>query len=75
MRTGVGQIFRPHDDSCMSLDEVTMAEVLRNAGYATHLVGKWHLGYSRKECTPTYRGFDSFLGIGIHVLGCAYNLQ
>ncbi len=41
--------------------EVTIAEVLRTAGYRTGLVGKWHLG-SNDEHYPTNRGFDYFWG-------------
>ncbi|XP_072023793.1 arylsulfatase B-like [Amphiura filiformis] len=62
MRNGINHILQPQYDECLPLSEVTMADILRNAGYSTHLVGKWHLGYSRRECTPTHRGFDSFLG-------------
>lgn len=39
----------------------TLAELLRNEGYATGLFGKWHLGYS-EEHMPLARGFDEFFG-------------
>lgn len=42
--------------------EVTLPSILRDAGYATALVGKWHLG-SASEFHPTRRGFDLFEGL------------
>ncbi|XP_046733770.1 arylsulfatase B-like [Diprion similis] len=35
---------------------------LRNLGYTTRLVGKWHVGYYTPDHVPTQRGFDSFVG-------------
>ncbi|TLD72867.1 sulfatase [Phragmitibacter flavus] len=43
-------------------DEVTMADVLKEAGYATACIGKWHLG-DQPEFLPTRQGFDYFYGI------------
>ncbi len=43
-------------------DEVTIAEVLRERGYATACIGKWHLG-DQLEFLPTRQGFDSYFGI------------
>lgn len=42
---------------------VTIAEVLKEAGYATLMAGKWHLGISDKSKWPLQRGFDKFYGI------------
>lgn len=42
--------------------ETTIAEVLKEQGYRTALIGKWHLGGSRPEFLPNRHGFDSFDG-------------
>lgn len=42
--------------------EVTVAEVLKEAGYATACVGKWHLG-DQPEFLPTRQGFDYYFGL------------
>ena len=42
--------------------EITMAEVLKERGYATACIGKWHLG-DQPEFLPTRQGFDCYYGI------------
>lgn len=45
----------------LPLDEQTLAELLKPAGYTTSLVGKWHLG-AHRDRRPHRRGFDEFYG-------------
>ena len=46
----------------LSLNFTILPEKLRELGYATHAIGKWHLGYFNPKYLPTSRGFDSFFG-------------
>jgi arylsulfatase A len=46
----------------LNTSEVTVASLLKDAGYATKIVGKWHCG-DQKEHLPTRHGFDSYYGI------------
>jgi arylsulfatase A-like enzyme len=43
--------------------EVTIAEVLKSAGYSASMIGKWHLGDNRTFSHPTSQGFDSYFGL------------
>ena len=54
--------FRQQPVKGMSPDEVTIAEVLKPVGYATSIIGKWHLG-NHPSFLPTEQGFDSYFGI------------
>jgi arylsulfatase A-like enzyme len=44
-------------------EEVTIAEVLKDVGYHTAMIGKWHLGDNRTFNHPTAQGFDSYFGL------------
>ncbi|XP_011269374.2 arylsulfatase B [Camponotus floridanus] len=63
IRTGMqGYVLQPAEPRGIPLNDTLLPEYLRKLGYATHLVGKWHVGYHTKNYTPTRRGFDTFLG-------------
>ena len=50
------------DTKGLNPKEITIAEVLKDAGYRTGMFGKWHLG-DQPEFLPTRQGFDEFFGI------------
>ncbi|XP_060597804.1 arylsulfatase J-like [Ruditapes philippinarum] len=60
--TGLNWVLWPATPAGLTLDYPTIADKLREAGYATHMVGKWHLGFYKSEYLPTSRGFDTFFG-------------
>ncbi len=65
VRTGITDYLRPNDPKHLSTDYVTLPKMLQSAGYATGIVGKWHLtGYANhgaKEVGPAEHGFDEVL--------------
>eukprot|EP00116_Pleurobrachia_bachei_P003690 sb/3463952/ len=55
-------VFLTHTKQCLQSERILIAEAIRANGYATHLVGKWHLGYSSWDCLPCARGYDTAYG-------------
>jgi len=61
-RVSVPGVFFPAGPQGLNPKEVTIAERLKEQGYATQCVGKWHLG-DQPEFLPTKQGFDHYFGI------------
>lgn len=55
-------VLMPGDSIGLGADEITVADILRRQGYATKVIGKWHVG-DQPEFLPTRHGFDSFFGL------------
>ncbi len=70
------QVLFPGDAEGLHQDEITMATLLKKQGYATSMVGKWHVG-DQKEFLPTRHGFDSYYGLPYSNdmgYGCGYKM-
>lgn len=61
-RTGITSVLFPRDKHGLKEGVVTIAQMLKQKGYATMCVGKWHLGH-RPMHLPTEKGFDAYYGI------------
>ena len=77
-RTGIVDYLRPDSAAPLTTDHVTIAELLKQAGYATGMTGKWHLtGYRHHgaalEVRPTDHGFDEELVTEIKSVGNGAN--
>src|SRR5690606_32716012 len=55
-------VLRPLSPFGLNPDEITVAEALRERGYVTGILGKWHLG-DQPELLPTRQGLDYYWGI------------
>lgn len=61
--TGVYTVVRPNAKWGLPVEERTLAQALRDSGYATAIVGKWHLGEFEAPFRPMKRGFDQQYGL------------
>ena len=61
-RIGLHGALGPNAQHGIHTAETTLAELLKAAGYATGMAGKWHLGH-HKQFLPVHHGFDEYLGL------------
>lgn len=62
MASDEARVLFPNSVNGIPTEEITLAEQLKEAGYATGMVGKWHLGH-HPQYLPTEHGFESYFGI------------
>ena len=64
-RVRITDYLRPNDPKHLSTDHITIAEMLKRAGYTTGIIGKWHLtGYANhgaEQVSPAQHGFDEVI--------------
>lgn len=63
IRVGLPHVLSPDSKNGIPSLEITLAEALKDEGYRTMAIGKWHLGHSKKEFMPTFNGFDAYYGL------------
>ena len=61
-RAGILGALGPGNKNGLARDHTTIAEMMKTHGYATSIIGKWHLGHL-PEFLPTRRGFDEYYGL------------
>ncbi len=61
-RIGIQGALGPKSKTGLHPDEMTLAELVKQKGYATAIVGKWHLG-DAPNLLPTRQGFDEYFGL------------
>jgi arylsulfatase A len=61
-RMGINTVFFPESFTGIPDTEITIPEILKEKGYATGIVGKWHLGH-HYQYLPLQQGFDEYFGI------------
>ncbi|WP_075602707.1 arylsulfatase [Saccharicrinis aurantiacus] len=66
IRTGLTSVGQPGSHLGLQAEDVTLAELLKDKGYATAQFGKSHVG-DRNEHLPTVHGFDEFFGVLYHL--------
>ena len=64
--------FKPEGQHPLDSSVVTVAEILKTAGYVTAAFGKWGLGYPSSEGDPNNQGFDEFYGYNCQRIGHNY---
>lgn len=61
-RIGIPNVLFPGHNNGLNPEETTIADMLKEKGYATQCVGKWHIGH-KPDFLPTRQGFDNYYGI------------
>ncbi len=61
-RVSIPGVLFPNSKVGLNTEEITLAEVVKQKGYATACIGKWHLGW-QPEFLPTRQGFDHYFGL------------